>query len=92
MELPGPGGIRTLMNVPTHPRLQALRNLAVVICTPCHLRRTLLIAAIVGSWLTLFNEGGQLLHLPWSGILDLRVFLDYLTPFVVANLGIISRH
>lgn len=55
-----------------------------------HLRRTLTIAAIVGSWLTLFNQGDVL----WSGgaspVVLLKVALNYLTPFMVANLGLLS--
>jgi len=55
-----------------------------------HLRRTSTIAIVVGSWLTLFNQGEVL----WAGevsfALLLKVFLNYLTPFVVANLGLLS--
>ncbi len=57
---------------------------------PRHLRRTSTIAIVVGSWLTLFNQGEVL----WAGqvsfALLLKVFLNYLTPFAVANLGLLS--
>lgn len=56
-----------------------------------HLRRTVSITVLVGTWLTLFNQGGVLL----LGNVDLwflvKVFLNYLTPFVVANAGLLSR-
>ena len=65
------------------------RLLAVCVHTP-HLRRTLTIAAIVGSWLTLFNQGDVLLAVGASKVVLLKVALNYLTPFAVANLGLLS--
>ena len=58
---------------------------------PAHLRRTSLVALIVGSWLTAFNLGDVLIHQGLSSALALKVGLNYMTPFVVANLGLISR-
>jgi len=67
-----------------------LGRLVRLCCQPRHLRRTSTIAIVVGSWLTLFNQGGVL----WAGevsfALLLKVFLNYLTPFAVANLGLLS--
>lgn len=57
---------------------------------PHHLRRTLTIALIVGSFLTLINQGGLLLAGQVSSGLLLKALLNYLTPFVVANLGLLS--
>ncbi len=57
---------------------------------PPHLRRTFTIALIVGSWLTLLNQGEVLASGHLSSVLVLKVFLNYLTPFVVANFGLIS--
>ena len=57
---------------------------------PRHLRRTALIALVVGSWLSAFNHGEALLAGPWTAALGLKLFLNYLTPFVVANLGLLS--
>ena len=58
---------------------------------PAHLRRTGATALVVGTWLTVFNQGGVF----WTGELDgwlwIKVALNYLTPFVVANLGLLSR-
>lgn len=61
------------------------------VLTPAHLRRTGLIALLVGSWLTAFNLSDALLAGAWSAGLALKVFLNYLTPFVVANLGLLAR-
>ncbi len=49
------------------------------------------IALVVGTWLSLMNQGDRILHgdLPW-----LRIALNYATPFTVASLGFLSarRH
>ncbi len=51
------------------------------------LRRTVLIAVIVGTLLTLVNEGGEMfLGVVTIGI-TLKIIFNYLTPLVVANLG-----
>ena len=67
-----------------------LRRFLEVCGRPAHLRRTGTIALVVGSWLTLFNQGGAI----WAGQIGtavlLKVLLNYLTPFVVANLGLLS--
>ncbi len=57
---------------------------------PRHLRRTSTIAFVVGSWLTLFNQGGVLAAGHVDPALLLKVLLNYLTPFVVANFGLLS--
>jgi len=62
-----------------------------VLLKPAHLRRTGLIAFVVGTWLTAFNQGDVFASAHWSGWLALKVFLNYLTPFVVANLGLLSK-
>lgn len=58
---------------------------------PSHLRRTLLVAAVVGTWLTAFNQGDAIVAGAWSQALLLKIALNYLTPFIVANLGLLSR-
>ncbi len=68
-----------------------LQTVVRVIIEPAHLRRTGLVALIVGSWLTAFNLGDLLLHGPLTLALTVKILLNYLTPFVVANLGLISR-
>ena len=70
--------------------LARLAQLVKLCGQPQHLRRTVTIAVIVGSWLTLFNQGEALWAAQASFALLLKVFLNYLTPFVVANLGLLS--
>lgn len=57
---------------------------------PPHLRRTGTLALVVGTWLTLYNQGGVI----WAGEMGaglwVKVALNYLTPLVVANLGLLS--
>jgi hypothetical protein len=45
------------------------------------------IALIVGTWLSLMNQGRAIVdgHAPW-----VKVALNYLTPFVVASLGYLA--
>ena len=57
---------------------------------PRHLRRTSTIALVVGSWLTLFNQGDVLTSGHVDSVLLIKVLLNYLTPFVVANFGLLS--
>jgi len=56
-----------------------------------HLKRTGLITVVVGTWLTLFNQGNLLI----VGEVDMwmfgKIFLNYLTPFMVSNAGLLSR-
>lgn len=58
---------------------------------PEHLRSTVLITVVVGTWLTLFNQIDAVL----GGSIDLwlatKVALNYATPFVVANAGLLCR-
>ena len=58
---------------------------------PQHLARTLAITALVGTWLTLYNQGHVLVAGEFSTALLGKIFLNYLTPFVVSNWGLVSR-
>ncbi len=71
--------------------MTALRRIQAVVLHPPHLRRTGMVALIVGAWLSIFNEGGQLLAGPWTGQLLVKIALNVLTPLAVANLGLLSR-
>lgn len=62
-----------------------------VVLQPVHLRRTGLVALLVGTWLNLFNHGTELLAWPWSASLACKIAVNLMTPFVVSNLGLISR-
>ncbi|TAM95865.1 MAG: hypothetical protein EPN40_09955 [Rhodanobacteraceae bacterium] len=50
-----------------------------------------MVALLVGIWLSAFNVGGQLLAGPWDLQLAVKLAMNVLTPFAVANLGLISR-
>lgn len=54
-----------------------------------HLRRTLRIALIVGVILTVINQLGPLLDGPSAATLA-RCGLNFVVPFVVSNLGLLS--
>jgi len=54
-------------------------------------RRTGLITLIVGTWLTLFNQFDPLLAWDIGVLLSVKVYLNYLTPFIAANAGLLSR-
>jgi hypothetical protein len=45
------------------------------------------IALVVGTWLSLMNQGSAILdgHVPW-----IKLVLNYLTPFAVASLGFLA--
>jgi hypothetical protein len=62
-----------------------------IVCAPAHLRRTLMIALVVGSWLNLFNHGDELVRGVFSLPLAGKLALNYLTPFVVSNAGLMAR-
>jgi hypothetical protein len=56
-----------------------------------HLRRTGLIALVVGTWLTLFNQVDVLVtgRVDWG--LLVQILLNYATPFAVSNAGLLAR-
>ena len=54
---------------------------------PPLLKRSLVIAAIVGSVLLAINQGDVLLSSRWPTTLDWKVPLTYLVPFLVATWG-----
>jgi hypothetical protein len=68
-----------------------LRTFARVVLTPVHLKRTLLIAFVVGSWLNLFNHGDELLRGAISAPLAIKLALNYITPFIVSNFGLLAH-
>lgn len=62
-----------------------------VVFSPAHLKRTLLIAFVIGTWLNLFNHGDELAQGVMNAALLAKLALNYLTPFVVANAGLLAR-
>lgn len=68
-----------------------LKTWAQVVCTPVHLKRTALIAFAVGTWLNLFNHGDVLIHGTMNAHLAVKLALNYLTPFIVSNVGLLAH-
>lgn len=62
-----------------------------MVLRPAHLRRTGLTAFIVGTWLTAFNHGDAIASSTLTAGLAIKIALNCLTPFVVANIGLLSR-
>lgn len=55
-----------------------------------NLRRTVRIALVVGAVLTAINEGDVLIHGQASPATAVKIFFNFLTPFVVSNLGVLA--
>jgi hypothetical protein len=62
-----------------------------VCCEWRHVRATGGIALIVGTWLTVVNQADVALTSGVDAKLLLKIAINYLTPFVVSNLGLLAR-
>lgn len=71
--------------------LRRSRQTMCTVCYPPHLKRTLIISFLVGSWLVVFNLGDVILRGDLGFLIWVKLALNYLTPFVVTNLGLLSR-
>jgi len=71
--------------------ITTLQTYVRVIITPVHLKRTVLVALVIGTWLNLFNHGDELLNGMMNAHLAAKLTLNYLTPFVVSNVGLLAR-
>jgi hypothetical protein len=67
------------------------KRLLIDLLHPIHLCRTGFITLIVGTWLTVFSQDDVFWASELDGWLWIKVALNYLTPFVVANLGLLSK-
>ena len=76
------GGFR--LQTPYGPATKCLRC---AVRYPPLLRRSTVIALIVGSVLVAINQGDILLARRWDGALAWKVPLTYLVPFIVATWG-----
>ena len=65
----------------------SIRCLACAVRYPPLLRRSIVIALIVGTVLLAINQGDALLAGRWDGALAWKAPLTYLVPFVVATWG-----
>lgn len=67
-------------------------------CFPCALRhrpmvrRSLTAAAVVGTVLTLLNQGDTLISGHWNNALYWKIPLTYCVPFLVATYGALSSN
>lgn len=61
-----------------------------VLAKPRNLVRTIVIAVAVGAWLTAINEGDEILGWNFGHLFVLKVALNFVTPFIVANLGLLA--
>jgi hypothetical protein len=55
-----------------------------------HLRRTVRIALIVGTILTIINQADVILRGDATGITWIKAGLNYCVPFIVSNLGLLA--
>ena len=55
-----------------------------------HLRRTVRIALVVGTILTIINQGDVILRGDATAITWIKAALNYCVPFVVSNLGLLA--
>ena len=64
---------------------------AVAYCAvPTRLRRTVTITVVVGTTLTLLNQGDVIFGGSATGITANKTGLNFLVPFMVSNLGLLS--
>jgi hypothetical protein len=66
-------------------------NALKVCCEWRHLKATGGIALLVGTWLTVVNQADVVWARGIDGALLLKIAINYLTPFVVSNLGLLAR-
>ena len=57
---------------------------------PEHLRRTLTIAIVVGTILTVINHGDVILRGEATSTTVAKAALNYVVPFIVSNLGVLA--
>jgi hypothetical protein len=56
-------------------------------CRPAVFRRCGVVALVVGTLLSLLNQGDMIIAGRFDRVVTLRIIGNYLIPFVVANLG-----
>lgn len=61
-----------------------------ICCARSTLRRTVLIAAVVGLVLTAINEGDSLVRGDVSAATGIKIAFNFVVPFVVSNLGVLA--
>jgi hypothetical protein len=61
-----------------------------IVLRPEHLRRTVRIALVVGTILTLINQLDVILRGDATAVTWVKAVLNYCVPFVVSNLGLLA--
>jgi len=82
------------INPPNPPSPLASQTLKCLRCALLHfpmLKRSLIAAAVVGTVLTLLNQGDTLLSGQWKNTLYWKVPLTYCVPFMVATYGALAN-
>jgi hypothetical protein len=73
------------------PRVVGSARAAIRICMrPENLRRTLPIALVVGTILTLINQADVIFSGDATGFTWIKVGANFVVPFVVSNLGLLA--
>jgi hypothetical protein len=67
-----------------------MREALAIVFRPEHLRRTVKIALVVGTILTLINQLDVILRGDATTIIWVKTGLNYCVPFVVSNLGLLA--
>jgi hypothetical protein len=67
-----------------------MREALVIVLWPEHLRRTVKIALVVGTILTLINQLDVILQGNATAITWVKTGLNYCVPFIVSNLGLLA--
>jgi hypothetical protein len=66
-------------------------RLALATCRhPANLRRTIRIALVVGTILTLINQADVIVRGNATGLTVVKVCLNFVVPFIVSNLGVLT--
>lgn len=71
--------------------IEMIKHALNVCCCWEHLRATGGVALLVGSWLTLVNQADIIAGQGLDAVILLKVAINYLTPFVVSNIGLLVR-
>jgi hypothetical protein len=80
-----------MMKVPAKEEAMTTLQEAFRICMRReYLRRTIRIALVVGTILTLFNQGDVILRGDATALTWIKAALNYCVPFIVSNLGLLA--
>ena len=61
-----------------------------IVMRPEHLRRTIVIAAVVGAILTLINQADVIIRGEATAFTWGKVAANFVVPFIVSNLGLLA--